>query len=50
MGRKTVPVVIDSIREELQFGIGERPMGGEFVGAPVALHVCSSLFGVIEGS
>src|SRR5215831_9091865 len=50
MGRTTEPVVIDSIREELQFGVGERPMGGEFVGAPVALHVCSSLFGVIEGS
>jgi len=48
MGRKTEPVVIDPIRAELQFGVGESPMGGEFVGAPVALHGCSSLFGVIE--
>ena len=50
MGRKTEPVVIDAIREEVEFGVGACPMGGEFVGAPVALHVCSSLVEVIEGS
>ncbi len=38
IGRKPQPVVIDAVREELPFGIGEGPMGGQFVGAPGAFH------------
>jgi hypothetical protein len=38
MDCKPQPVVIDAIREELPFGVGQDPMGGKFVGAPGALH------------
>ena len=34
MDRKPQPVVIDAVREELPFGVGQDPMGVEFVGAP----------------
>ncbi len=48
MGRKTEPIVIDAIREEVQFSVGEGPMDGKFVRTPVAFHVYASLEKVME--
>ncbi len=48
MGRKTEPIVIDAIREEVQFSVGEGPMDGKFVRTPVAFHVYASLERVME--
>jgi hypothetical protein len=48
MGRKTEPIVIDAIREEVQFSVGEGPMDGKFVRTPVAFHGYASLERVME--